>query len=115
MNKKLFSLLILVVFVLALLPATAVAQEGGKSYTVQADDWLSKLAEKEYGNILAYPAIVYYTNFKANTDSSFTKVADPNQIEVGDVLYLPSADEATAYLAGERIGPATGDTAPDDE
>lgn len=115
MNKKLFSLLILVVFVLALLPAAVVAQEGGTSYTVQADDWLSKLAEKEYGDAIAYPAIVYYTNQMAETDDGITIITDPNTIEVGEVVYLPSADEATAYLAGERIGPAAGDAAPDDE
>ncbi|MBN1994699.1 MAG: ABC transporter substrate-binding protein [Anaerolineae bacterium] len=114
MSKKLFSLFLLVL-VLALLPATVAAQGEGSTYTVQADDWLSKLAEKEYGDILAYPAIVYYTNQMAKTDSSLTKVTDPNSIEVGDVLYLPSAEEAAAYLAGERVGPAKGDAAPADE
>ena len=118
MSKKLFSLLILVALVSSLLPATVAAapplQEGGTVYTVQKDDWLSKLADKEYGNVLAYPAIVYYTNLKAKTDSKVTKIVDPNKLEVGDVIVLPAAEQVTAYLAGERVGPAKGDTAPND-
>jgi hypothetical protein len=31
-------------------------------YVVQADDWLSKIAEKFYGNVLSFPAIVDATN-----------------------------------------------------
>ena len=45
MNKKLLSLFILAALLLALLPGTAVAappQAGGETYTIQADDWLSK-------------------------------------------------------------------------
>jgi nucleoid-associated protein YgaU len=34
-------------------------------YVVQADDWLSKIAEKFYGNVLAFPAIVEATNAQA--------------------------------------------------
>ena len=33
-----------------------------ENYTVQADDWLSKLADKFYGDIFAYPAIFEATN-----------------------------------------------------
>ena len=50
MSKKLISLLILVALAASLLPATVaaapLAQAGGKMYTIQKDDWLSKLAEK---------------------------------------------------------------------
>ena len=57
MSKKLVSLLILVALAASLLPATVAAappaQAGGKNYTIQKDDWLSKLAEKEYGDPLA--------------------------------------------------------------
>ncbi len=104
MSKKLFSLLILVAVVLTLLPATAIAappSQGGTSYTLQADDWLSKLADKQYGDVLAFSAIVYYNNLKAAEDDSFTHISDPNLVEAGWTIYLPSAEEATAYLAGE--------------
>ena len=51
MSKKLISLLILVMLVAGLLPAVGVAapppQEEGVVYTVQKDDWLSKLADRK--------------------------------------------------------------------
>ncbi len=66
-------------------------------YMVQADDWLSKIAEKTYGNALAYPIIFEATNSKASTDSSYATLVDPNVIEVGQKLCLPDAnDEAVA-------------------
>lgn len=105
MSKKLISVLILAMLAASLLPLAAVAapppQEEGKVYTVQKDDWLSKLAEKEYGDILAYPAIVHYTNLKAAEDSTLTSIENPDLIEVGWTIYLPTADEAAAFLSGE--------------
>ena len=75
---KRLSLFILLALILALLPATVIAappaQGEGTAYTIQADDWLSKLADKQYGDPLAYPAIVYYTNLKATEDGSFAEI-----------------------------------------
>jgi peptide/nickel transport system substrate-binding protein len=104
MSKKLISLLILAVLAVGVLPAVAIAapppQEEGTVYTVQKDDWLSKLAEKEYGDILAFPAIVYYTNLKAAEDDTFALIENADLIEVGWTIYLPTADEAEAFLSG---------------
>jgi spermidine/putrescine transport system substrate-binding protein len=101
-SKKLFSLIVLAALVFTLLPATSLAapppQEEGTTYTVQKDDWLSKLADKEYGDLLAYPAIVYHNNLKAETDSTLASIENPDLIEVGWSIYLPSAAEAEAYL-----------------
>jgi peptide/nickel transport system substrate-binding protein len=112
MRKKLISLLILAVLAAGLLPAAGVAaplpQEEGEVYTVQKDDWLSKLADKEYGDVLAYPAIVYYNNLKAAEDSTFAVIEDADLIEVGWTIYLPTADEATAFLGGEVGAMAAG-------
>ena len=36
--------------------------------TVQADDWLSKLADKFYGDPLAFPAIVAATSAQASSE-----------------------------------------------
>jgi len=99
MSKK-AALFVFLIFLLALIPATVMAQGEGSNYTIQADDWLSKLAEKEYGEPLAYPAIVYYTNEKAAADSTYNTIDNPDLIEVGWVIYLPSNDEATAFLSG---------------
>jgi hypothetical protein len=79
MNKKITTSLFMVsiLILLAALPAAVLAQEGDEAmhgeammaevscqqdYTVQADDWLSKIAEKFYGDILAFPAIAEATN-----------------------------------------------------
>jgi ABC-type transport system substrate-binding protein len=100
MSKKL-GLFLFMVLLLTLLPTAALAQGDGTSYTIQADDWLSKIAEKEYGDVLAYPAIVEFTNKMAETDSTFTAITDPDLIEVGQVVYLPTAEEAAAFLGTE--------------
>ena len=104
MSKKLFNLFMLVLLALVLLPAATLAA-GGTNYTVQADDWLSKLAEKEYGDPLSYPAIMHYTNLKADADKTYARIDNPNQIEVGWVIYLPTNEEATAFLGqGVKLG-----------
>jgi peptide/nickel transport system substrate-binding protein len=100
MSKKLFSLFILMALILAMLPGTAAAAGEGTAYTVQADDWLSKLAEKEYGDPLAFDAIVFLNNQMAAEDSTYTTITNPNVIEVGQTIYIPSADEAATYIAG---------------
>ena len=68
----------------------------GQEYVVQADDWLSKIAEKTYGDVLAYRSIVEATNAKVAEDNSFTAISDPNVIEVGQKLWLPTTIEGTA-------------------
>jgi len=114
MKKKLFSLFVLITLLVSLLPATVIAapplQEGGKTYTVQKDDWLSKLADKEYGDAYAWPAIFYYTNLKAKEDEAYNTIESPHLIEIGWTLYLPTAEEAEAYMAGEVLEPAAGGT-----
>jgi carbonic anhydrase/nucleoid-associated protein YgaU len=72
-----------------------------EDYTVQADDWLSKIADKFYGDILAYPVIFDATNAAAAQNDSYAVIADPDVIEVGQVLCIPSADEVAALSEGE--------------
>lgn len=101
-----------VVFLVSLLFATmlgvayaAPPQQTGQEYTVQADDWLSKLAEKNYGDVLAWPVIWKATQAKAAEDDSFAVIPDPNVIEVGQKLWIPDESEAAALLeafAAER-------------
>ena len=74
------------------------AQGGGEDYFVVADDWLSKLSDKFLGDVLAFPAITYYTNQMNAEDDSYTKITDSNLIEVGWKVYIPSAAEAQAYF-----------------
>ncbi len=62
-------------------------------YTVQGDDWLSKIADKFLGDVLAYQAIVEATNSAAAENSSFNQISNPNVIEVGWKLCIPAAGE----------------------
>lgn len=70
-----------------------------EQYVVQADDWLSKIADKLLGDGLAYPAIIAATNQKHIADASFAQVTNPDLIEVGWKLCVPGAADAQALLA----------------
>ena len=80
------------------LPAAAapLAQElsCAQEYTVQADDWLSKIADQYLGDPMVYPAIVAATNRKHETDDTFAQIANPDLIEIGWKLCVPGAAEA---------------------
>ena len=102
------TIFVLVLFATAsLLPslATADSPTGGEDYVVQADDWLSKLADKFYGDPLAYPIIFDGTNAKATEDDSYAPLIDPNVIEIGQKLFIPSLDDTPEILA-ETIAPS---------
>jgi len=91
--------LFLTMVLLALSFSTALAQvPEGEEYIVQADDWLSKIAEKEYGDPLTYPAIVAATNAKAQEDDTFAVIENPDIIEVGQKLWIPSPADAQALV-----------------
>jgi oligopeptide transport system substrate-binding protein len=100
MNKKLLNLLLAVTMLAVLVPtALAAPTAQGQDYVVVADDWLSKLADKYLGNPMAYPAIVEYTNQKHAEDASYAEITDPDLIEVGWKIYIPSAEEASGFVA----------------
>lgn len=69
-----------------------------RDVVTQADDWLSKLAEKFYGDPLGFQAIVEATNAKAATDNSYTAIANPDIVEAGWKLCVPSKADAEAIL-----------------
>lgn len=77
------------------------ADSCGQDYSVQADDWLSKLAEKFYGDVLAYPVIVDATNAVAETDSSYATITNPDVIEVGWKLCLPDSEAMMDAMMAE--------------
>jgi hypothetical protein len=81
--------------------ANPLAQTDGQAYVVQTGDWLSKLADKFYGDPQAWSLIVEATQAKAASDSSFATITDPNLIEVGQKLWIPTV-----------AGTPAGDTAP---
>jgi polar amino acid transport system substrate-binding protein len=69
-------------------------------YTVQAADWLSKLADKYYGDAGAWPAIWLATNARAAEDDTFELILDPDLLEIGQTLLIPGAEEASLLVAG---------------
>ncbi len=107
--KKFLSITLLLVLLAVILPAslvTAAPPAQGEDYTVQADDWLSKLADKFYGDVNAYWAIMAATNQANAEDDSYTKIDNPDAIEVGAKLLIPSTDDAVAFMAD--FDPASG-------
>jgi branched-chain amino acid transport system substrate-binding protein len=105
--KKLITLLLLLACVFTLTPAHTLAQGGvtcESDVVAQADDWLSKVADKFYGDPLAFPAIAAATNTKAQEDTSYATIEDVNIIEPGWKLCVPSADEAVALLETTAAG-----------
>jgi LysM repeat protein len=69
------------------------------TYVVQADDWLSKLADRYYSDMFTYPAIVVATNLMATTDGTFTQITNPDIIEIGQKLCIPGAEAVEGLVA----------------
>jgi heat shock protein HslJ/LysM repeat protein len=111
--KKIAVLCLLICF--SVITGTAFAApppqaETGQVYTVQKDDWLSKIADKYYGDTFAYPLIVEATNARATEDDSFAVIENPDLIEVGQKLWIPdtaSAPSAAGGLTGDALRNAT--------
>jgi glucose/mannose transport system substrate-binding protein len=98
--KKFLQIAILLALLVAVFPASmAGAQAGGEDYTIQADDWLSKLADKFFGDVNAYWAIMSATNQANAEDPSYAKIVNPDIVEVGSKLRIPTAEEAQAFMA----------------
>ncbi len=101
----------LIMLIFILLPASTLAQAPiacESTLVVQAEDSLSNIAEKTYGDVLAYEAIAEATNAQAAVDSSFTYIDDVNVIEPGWKLCLPPAETVAAMLS---ISPSQGGAA----
>lgn len=88
----------------------------GEAYIVQAGDWLTKIAEKYYGNAQDYTLIIEATNAQAAQDSSFVTITNPDFIEVGQKLWVPLKQEEGIINVGsfsfkpvamERLGIST--------
>jgi|GEM_PF-2316603 len=73
---------------------------GGEEYTVQAGDWLSKIAEKYYGESVKYLTIVEATNAKAAEDDSFAAIPNPNLIYAGQKLWVPNLNDPDTITVG---------------
>jgi glucose/mannose transport system substrate-binding protein len=100
--KKYLSIAILLALLIAVVPASFVAAAPpaqGEDYIVQADDSLSKLADKFFGDLNGYWAIMQATNQANGGDPSYAKITNPDAIEVGDKLSMPAKEAAEAFMA----------------
>ncbi len=108
---KIISTIVLLSLVLTMTaPQTILAQDAvtcESDVVIQADDWLSKIAEKLFGDVLAYQAIADATNAKAATDDSYATIEDVNVIEPGWKLCIPSAEEAVATIQEDVLEDVT--------
>lgn len=102
-RSPILSIMLLLALMLTLVPPTHTFAQAEvvceNDVIVQADDWLSKLADKFYGDPLAFPAIFDATNSKAANDDSYATIASPDSIEVGWKLCVPAAEEAENLMA----------------
>jgi hypothetical protein len=100
-KSTILQMLVLLGGLMFLTPSLTRAQDSdGSEYTVQAGDWLSKIAEKYFGDAVAYPTIIEATNAKAGEDNTFAAIANPDLIEVGQKLWIPGLQGENVITAG---------------
>jgi glucose/mannose transport system substrate-binding protein len=102
--KKLFGIALAAILLLTLIPAVVSAQGPvtcQEEVSVAADDWLSKYADKYFGNVLSWPAIMALHNQAAQADPATfpSKIENADVLEVGWTICIPAEDEANAFLA----------------
>ncbi len=118
MVKRALYLTIVAAMLMVALPLAASAAPPSpaaceQDYTVALADSLSKLADLYFKDVLSYPAIVLATNMKAAKDSSYAVIVDPDLIEPGWKLCIPSAADAKTLMATRiRIHLETKDIGP---
>ncbi len=112
--KKFLYVLVVLSMLAALAPVTLVGAQAmavpcEEDYVVQASDWLSKLADKYYGDATAYWAIFDATNAAGG---DYATLDNPDSIEIGWQLCIPSAADAQTLMAergsGMAAAPAAG-------
>ncbi len=88
-------------------PSTQAQAPQGQEYIIQVDDWLSKLSDKFYGDIFAYTAIIEATNAKAAEDDNYAPITNPDVIEVGQKLWIPTGQDSDSIVVnGISFDPA---------
>lgn len=104
-NRLVIRVLIVLLFVVVNLTPPVQAASAAQAatcatdYVVQAGDSIGTIAQKYFGNILVYPAIIEATRLAAQRDSRYASLADANVIEAGQVICIPGTEQAQALLA----------------
>ncbi len=87
---------------LSIFSVSAWSQSEQQAYVIQQGDWLSSIAERAYGNPHLYHRIIDGTNTKAKRDNSFTALSAPNQLRVGQKVWIPAAPASTNLASAPR-------------
>lgn len=103
MCRKLIATALGICLIYVLLPSLSRAAPpqqapNGEEYTVQGGDWLTKIADKYYGNPQEYPVIIEATNARAAQDNSFAVITNPDLIRVGQKLWIPGIQSQLADI-----------------
>lgn len=96
MTKTKFQLLFLMLFAWQLSPS-AFAQTPNNAYTIQQNDWLSKIAKSAYDNPHLYYRIIDETNKKATLDPTFSKISSANDLKVGQKIWIPQLPSSNNF------------------
>jgi len=80
-------------------------QDDGREYVIQADDWLSKLADKYLGDGNLWPRIVEATNSRSATDSRLAIIKNPNVIYAGQIIFIPTTTSTTTSTLPRVVQP----------
>ncbi len=117
MIRKAIIFLCVIIFVGVIIPpitsrATTPTTACQATYVVQSDDWLSKVADKHFGNLLAYPLIMAATNQQAESDATFKRITHPDIIEIGWKLCIPTIEGRAPETILQQVSapPPTTDT-----
>lgn len=78
-------------------PIYAAGETCAFPYVVSNGDWLSRIAARLLGDMMAYPQIADATNAQSGADG-FAKITDPNRINENDKLCIPQAAHAPQGL-----------------
>ena len=113
-----FVLVLAMVLPMASVVGAAPLLQEGQEYVIVEGDTLAALAEKYIGTPDDVIAIIAVTAEKAATDETFARLNDPNLIEPGWKIWIPSKTAAAAYtqalpdLGGKKIIVGTDPTYP---
>ncbi len=111
MGKKLIRLCLSTTLLVCLLTEAALAAPPpqavtcAEDYIVQAGDSVSSIAQKYYGNVLAYTTIVEATNQAAQSNRKYLPITNANIVEPGRVLCIPADAEAETMLSTHLAAP----------
>jgi len=99
-RKTVFAVIVVLGLILGSFPAMVLADD----YTVVAGDTLFQISAKLLGDGNRYLEIVEATNTKSATDSSYAFIENPDLIEIGWKLDIPTGEAAApAAVVAEKV------------